>query len=306
MTRKSSIPVTKTEIVDDTIFCSVVSLDESDTPATVRDLVDKSSRPVRVCVVLQSDDDSLRGELAAIPEVDLVAIAFRNARGPVFARAVAQTRYLGQPWFYQCDAHTRHADGWDDLFIGWLTSLQGKKNLISTYAPPVFCDEGTSYILPLYWDETGLHVTRADGYTPAGPVRARFLGGGQIFAPGQFVTDIPYNPLLYFHGEEQSMAVRSWAKGWSIWHPPSVATWYSAPTAPCPRHWEAFPDLWGDLQHISANQSRLLFRWDEGFLGPYGVSAEDLSGWAEWSGCDPAARTIESDPDWRLRHGYPG
>lgn len=288
------------------VFASVVSLDERETPQTVRDIVEKANRSVRLAVVLQSANGELIHELRSIPEVELTVLQVANARGPVYARALANSYYRGEPYFYQCDAHTLHADGFDDFFIGWLDALEGDKNLISTYAPPSYFEPGTSYITPLYWDDSGLHVTRIDGLENDAPVPARFLGGGQIFAPGRFVLDLPYDACLYFHGEEQSLAIRAWTKGWRIYAPPRVVTWYSNPTEPCPRHWEVFPNSWADLAHIATRRARILFGWEDGNLGPFGVTAEELAAWAEWSGCDPAARTIEPDRDWRCRHGYPG
>ena len=46
------------------------------------------------------------------------------------------------------------------------------------------------------------------------PVAGFHVAGGCVFAPGRIVNEIPYDPLLYFHGEEQALALRAWTRGW--------------------------------------------------------------------------------------------
>ena len=45
------------------------------------------------------------------------------------------------------------------------------------------------------------------------------LAGGFIFTYGRFIREVPYDPFLYFHGDEQSIAIRAYTRGWDIYHP---------------------------------------------------------------------------------------
>jgi hypothetical protein len=58
------------------------------------------------------------------------------------------------------------------------------------------------------------------GYPHARPGRAFFFSGHFAFARGQFVEDVPYDPEIFFMGEEISMAVRAYSCGYDL-HTPS-------------------------------------------------------------------------------------
>ena len=51
------------------------------------------------------------------------------------------------------------------------------------------------------------------------PFRARFLSAGFLFAPGTFVREVPYDPELYFLGEEAAMTLRAFTHGYDLFHP---------------------------------------------------------------------------------------
>ena len=58
------------------------------------------------------------------------------------------------------------------------------------------------------------------------PELGRFLSGHFLFTTGDFITDCPYDPKLYFHGEEIMMAVRAYTHGYDIFHPNKLVLWH--------------------------------------------------------------------------------
>ena len=60
---------------------------------------------------------------------------------------------------------------------------------------------------------------RAKHITSSEAILGCHIAAGFLFANGDFIEEIPYDPYLYFHGEEQSLAIRSFTKGWDIYHP---------------------------------------------------------------------------------------
>ncbi len=46
--------------------------------------------------------------------------------------------------------------------------------------------------------------------TPVAPTLSWFVSAEMLFAPARLVKDMPYDPWLYFLGEEISLAVRLW------------------------------------------------------------------------------------------------
>jgi hypothetical protein len=74
------------------------------------------------------------------------------------------------------------------------------------------------------------------------PIRARFVSGHFLFAPGSFVGDVPYDPDLYFHGEEIMLAVRAYTSGYDLFHPPEVLVWHEYTRQYRRKHWDDHDD----------------------------------------------------------------
>jgi hypothetical protein len=60
---------------------------------------------------------------------------------------------------------------------------------------------------------------------PERPVRGAFMGACMLFARSEIIGEIPYDPYLYFFGEEITLSARFWTHGWDIFHP-HVTTMY--------------------------------------------------------------------------------
>ena len=56
-------------------------------------------------------------------------------------------------------------------------------------------------------------------YIKANFVQGFHVAGGFLFSSGDLVYEVPCDPYLYFHGEEQSIAVRAFTRAWTIFHP---------------------------------------------------------------------------------------
>ena len=54
------------------------------------------------------------------------------------------------------------------------------------------------------------------------PLPAFHVGAGCLFAPGRIAEHFPYDPWLYFHGEEQALALRLYTHGWDLFHMPGL------------------------------------------------------------------------------------
>ena len=51
------------------------------------------------------------------------------------------------------------------------------------------------------------------------PLVSRFFSGHFVFVQGSWIKEVPYDPNLFFHGEEGSLAVRSWTSGYDMFNP---------------------------------------------------------------------------------------
>jgi hypothetical protein len=96
------------------------------------------------------------------------------------------------------------------------------------------------------------------------PLRARFLAAGFLFAPGRFVEEVPYDPELYFMGEESAMTVRAFTHGYDLFHPAETIIWHEYIRADARKHWgdhsdaADVPSPWSKLDETSRHKVRRL------------------------------------------------
>ena len=75
---------------------------------------------------------------------------------------------------------------------------------------------------------------------PPSPIRRYMVAGGFIFARSSIIEEVPYDPHIYFLGEELTFGVRSWTHGWDIFAPNDVIMYHNYLTRI--RHWEDHQD----------------------------------------------------------------
>jgi len=241
------------------------------------------------------------------------------ARGPCWARALAMALYDGEDWYLQLDSHMDFEPGWDERLVAQARALApGRRGVVVTAYPHAFAFEDGR---PVPRPPTGpllAHVVKpGTGFAPEGhpvlsfeahpvdtdrPVPGFHVGAGCLFAPGRFVLEFPYDPALYFHGEEQALALRLYTHGWDIFHVPRLPLLHlyndgrsGGPARPL--HWDERQDVgraqaWWQLEQRS--RARLAALVSGQPLGVYGLGpARSLADFARWSGIDYAARRIE-------------
>ena len=54
---------------------------------------------------------------------------------------------------------------------------------------------------------------------PDRPIPGAFIAGGFPFDPGSIVSEVPYDPELYFYGEKVAMSARLWTSDFNIYAP---------------------------------------------------------------------------------------
>ena len=239
-----------------------------------------------------------------------------QARGPCWARALAMTLYQGEDWFFQIDSHTWFEPGWDERLLHWAHHCRAlnPRHLISCYPNPFTMTAGEPsaqvvgpQVLAHVVSEASQFaddhpVLMFEGVPVASelPVPGLHVGAGCLLAPGRVVQELPYDPRLYFHGEEQAFALRAWTRGWDIFHIPRMPVYHqyhASGQAPRPLHWS--PDLDSQRAQRSAeltalaNERLAALLWRGEDLGLYGLGRErSLADYADFSGIDYAGRRI--------------
>ena len=249
--------------------------------------------------------------------MSLVRIDPVDARGPCWARAIAMSLYDGEHWFFQVDSHMDFDPGWDELLIERAQALlPGRRGVVLSAYPHPFHFEGGRPVHTPTTQGVLAHVVKPgeafkedhpvlgfEAHPIDGPlaVPGFHVGAGCLFAPGSFAQEIPYDPYLYFHGEEQALSLRLFTHGWDIFHMAGLPVYHLYNTGQAkgparPMHWDANQDArrstgWWSLEQRSRKRLAALVAGEP--LGVYGLgSVRSVADYAQFSGIDYGARTI--------------
>lgn len=300
-----------------TIFVSIASYRDPDCQNTVRDLFEKAARPERVFIgicwqfVPKEDDDCFTVETRP-EQVRTINVHASESKGACWARSKVQSLWQGEDYYLQIDSHMRFAPGWDELLIGMLAQCASPKPLLSTYPltftpPDKYGDEGVVTIYPKGFDDSGVMGQRSEMASmkdaPPLPRQNAFIGAGLIFAAGKIVEEVPYDPYVYFEGEEITLAVRMWTSGWDIFVPNAVVAYHDYGQRPeRPRHWKDQTD-WDKLNQHARKRIRYVLGMtrtrdaDLTEMERYGLgTARSLADYEAFAGLDFRARMYRGMP----------
>lgn len=302
------------------IFISIASYCDPLLAFTIKSAISQASDPSRLRLgVVEQQWPEARLSLPATwaeHSVSWLRVHALEARGPCWARALAMTLYQGEDWYFQIDSHTWFEPGWDQRLIDWghRCAALNPRHILSCYPNPFTLRDGQPFA-QVVGDKVLAHVVsdsqQFDARHPVllfegvpvasdRPVPGFHVGAGCLFAPGRFVQELPYDPFLYFHGEEQAMALRAFSQGWDIFHVPGMPVYhlYHRPgEATRPLHWTPEHDAQRSLRSAAlteaANRRLAELVWQGRDLGVYGLGRQrTLEEFAAFSGIDYAARRI--------------
>lgn len=304
-----------------TLFVAIASYRDPDLSNTLHDLFAKADAPdaIRVGVCLQvvpgEDDDCM----AVSPRPDQTAVIevhAKNSQGACWARAKTLTLLGKEDGFFQIDSHMRFAPGWDSRLWQMLDQAPSPKPLLSTYPlsfepPDTFSPDRYITIYPKGFDNDGVLLQRSTGISPEdAPLTlapTAHIGAGLLFGPAEMMRHVPYDPYLYFQGEEITLAARFWTHGWDIFTPNQVVAYHDYTKRPArPRHWED-QENWATLRQRAAKRLKVmlgmeaqqpqdddpaLIEFDRFSLG----KARSLEDYEAFAGLDFRARLINGKP----------
>jgi Glycosyltransferase (GlcNAc) len=299
------------EPANDRVFVSIAAYRDTQLNATVADCIRKAQNPARLRfgICWQHAADELPPPYANDDRFRILDIAWRDSKGACWARAEAMKLWRGEHWFLQVDSHCRFAAGWDEKLIRMMDDTASAKPILSTYATAF--TPGPAEILqgaPLQMAFQGFTADGIPHMKPMAipnwhslhrPLRARFLSGGFLFAPGTFVNEVPYDPELYFLGEEVAMTVRAFTHGYDLFHPCETIVWHDYVRKDAVKHWDDHALEWGEQDLQSKIKIRKLLAGQE--LDVFGLgSARTVEEFEEYAGlsfrlCKAQDYTVRSE-----------
>lgn len=239
------------------IFVQIASYRDPDCQWTIGDLFERAAHPDRIFVgVCQQlvpglDQDCLiqtsRPDRISTHDVDA-----RESKGACWARHLTQKLWRGEEYTLQIDSHMRFETGWDEKLLEMLKACPGERSVLTTYpmgfTPPRRISQ-RGIVTKLVAKEFDCHrilmfgsLKLPEPQAPPRPIPTAFLSACYLFGPSSIISDVPYDPNLYFYGEEVSMAVRLWTHGYDLFCPNRVALYHNWNRDGRRLHWDDADD----------------------------------------------------------------
>lgn len=215
------------------IFVNIASYLDYQILPTLYDALLQAKYPDRlhICIIHQHDDKDkfLFDEFYNDPRVTIINIPYQQARGACYARHIGNQKYNNEDYVLMCDSHTRFIKNWDEELINMHNEClkYSDKPCISSYCAlfevnSEFPLSGNRSMFPAFKDKTGVlrfkNIEKNDNELR----QHGFWGACFSFSSGLFFQEVPYDPELYFFGEEITIAVRAWTRGWDFYLPNKV------------------------------------------------------------------------------------
>ena len=300
------------------IFVQIASYGDPELIPTLRSLIKNAKYPeeLTICIAHQYSEsdkwDSLE-EFKNDARFIVIEIPHTESKGTCWARNQIQRHYNNQHFTLQLDSHHRFVKNWDvkccDMFFR-LRSKGVARPLITSYLPSYDPKNDPKHRTKTPW---GMSFDR---FTPDGialflpyyikkntkqPIPARFYSGHFAFTIGAFCREVPHDPLLYFHGEEISIAVRAYTWGYELFHPNKIIAWHEYTREGRTKHWQDNLE-WDKLDQSSKTRVKTLLKIDDQKCTPCAKRAmkgydlgpmKSLSWYQDFAGINFKQRTVQ-------------
>ena len=262
------------------IYISIASYRDPQLLPTIHDCLEKANHPENLVfgIAWQHAEEDTWDDLNEFrndTRFKIINIDYKDSKGACWARNQIHNHYDGEDYYLQLDSHHRFVEGWDTECIKMIKQLQKKghkKPLLTAYASSFdpdndptgrtmepwwmtfdrFIPEGAVFFLP---------ATIPDWKKLKSPIPARFLSAHFIFTLGKWCVEVPYDPDYYFHGEEISLAVRSYTWGYDLFHPHKIIVWHEYTRKGRTKQWDDDPE-WIQKNNAAHKKNRALFAID--------------------------------------------
>jgi Glycosyltransferase (GlcNAc) len=311
------------------VFVSIASYRDPQLAPTVRDCLEKARHPerLRFAICWQHGEEEVLPPSFGGDQFSILDVDWRESRGACWARAEIMGLWRGEDWYLQLDSHHRFAENWDVRLLEQ-AALTGSDRPILSAFPPYFTLDGDAASKPLLtaygrFDEDGIALPAGKAFPNwrpgLPPRRTRFLSAAFLLAPGSFVEDVPYDPQLYFHGEETVLTLRAFSHGYELFQPCELLLWHEYTRAYRVKHWDdhvlerGVEVGWGERD--ARSRERITRFLAEPYVGRLGLGGErTLADYEAYAGISFKHRRVQdytrrgleppnppSDPDWATR-----
>jgi Glycosyltransferase (GlcNAc) len=263
--------------MEETIFIQIAAYRDPELIPTVKDCLANAAKPERLhfCIGWQHVEGDNIDEIKNFPNVKIIDVPYLESKGACWIRRKIQDQYNKETYTLQLDSHHRFIKNWDEECIKMLKGLKSKtvkKPLLTTYLssyeptndPGARVQEPWQINYDRFMPEGPIFLRPSaikDYQNLTSPVPSRGLSAHFIFTYGKWCKEVPYDPELYFHGEEISLALRSYTHGYDLFHPHKILVWHQYTRAGQKKHWDDNKN-WGELNSLSYKRVKILLGVD--------------------------------------------
>jgi hypothetical protein len=272
-------------VVMDEIYVQIPAYRDQELSKTLLELYTKARHPerLRTAVVWQrSEEETLSPEVFDLPNLEIEEVPYQQSQGCNWARSLLQGRWRGEPYTMLLDSHQRFVSDWDLKILEMYRQLQesgARKPLLTAYLPSY--EPGREpggrkkrpYKIYALGREEGVLTKLTSRPIPfwttlRQPIEADFISLHFLFTAGEFNREVPFDPEIYFFGDEVLTSLRAFTSGYDLFHPHRIIGWHCYERTTRVAHWNDH-ETWYQRHRFSLNKLRKLFQGRH--KGTYGL-----------------------------------
>jgi hypothetical protein len=230
------------------ILVSMIAYRERQLAESVRDCYEKAANPEDLIfsIVAEQSKEEFHADLSFIPKNQLIYRKYdlSKYRGVLWSRD--RTTEISQEYdyiLYTC-GHNLFTANWDILVLSEYEKAKSKNSkVLLTVSGPEYelnSDWSISYTSRAGRLKNTYRPIITEGYTPGysfpGTVQVPedgdvhedyYLQFSWVFAPKEFVEEVPLDPDMCYHGEEIYVTVQAWCRGWRFYSTPKILYYHN-------------------------------------------------------------------------------
>ncbi len=251
----------------DKVFVAIASYRDKECQWTVRDLFEAAAFPDRIMVGICWQFDALQDTACFLEpypypnQVKVINVTLQQTRGACWAKSMALSLVTDEDYVLLIDSHMRFAKGWDAEMINMLKETGNQKGFLSSYPagyePPNQRRFNTPRLAPVKFFDRVMSQNSVL-LDMSKPIVSYLMAGGYMFCERAMIEQVPYDPHLYFIGEEIAHAARFFTHGWVGYAPHKclIHHYYTRKTSV--KHWEDEKERWSKINAASYKRVRHL------------------------------------------------
>lgn len=241
------------------IFVSIASYKDSQLVPTIEDLFKNAKNPEHIRVVVFNQTDYTSSEDFKLffedKKVEIYNLDYRLTRGVCWIRHKIQSFIENEKYYLQIDSHMRFGQDWDVKFKDYLYECNSAKPVLTFYPSAFDVEKGKTQnniikneirglnrkacsSLGISMDKNLCNIQNGDDK----PIPGTTIAAGFLFAPIEYVKEVPYDPTIFWNYEESDQTYRGFTNGWDFFGLPECLIWHKYNTTGVMTHYKENPD----------------------------------------------------------------